>query len=170
MTKINSFNKAFIIKIQSLYDIENQLVIALPKLAKYSTNPDLKEGFEMHLEETKEHIKRLEKIFEMLDEKPHKTKVEGIRGIIDDSSWIMTADVEDNNLRDVMLASSARYAEHYEMAGYMSAILEAETLKMPEAVDLLTETLEEEQVADESLAECMKMCSMKVVDGNLIND
>ncbi len=152
MKKINDTESAFVIKIQALYDIERQLEKALPKLAKASTDPVLKKGFLSHLEETKEHSMRLEKIFSLLEEKPKKVTCEGIKGIIKDGDWVAKLDAP-SALKDSMLASAARYAEHYEMAGYMGAIEEAQNLGLDDAVELLEMTLEEEVAADEKLAE-----------------
>src|SRR4051812_43215246 len=79
----------FIIKLKSLYDVELQLIKALPKMAKNATNPDLKTGFLEHLEETKNHVKRLEDIFKTIDEKVGKTKTEAIRGLVTDAEWLI---------------------------------------------------------------------------------
>ena len=155
MTKIIDGTKAFFIKIQSLYDIEKQLEKALPKLAKASTDPELIEGFLAHLEETKVHSERLEKIFEMLDVSPKKMKCEGIRGIVEDGVWVTEVDAPES-LKDSMIAGAARYAEHYEMAGYISAIEEAAALGLDDAVELLTLTLTEEQQADKTLQRAQK--------------
>ena len=155
MAKVTTSSKAFLIKIQALYDIEKQLEKALPKMEKAATDPELKAGFKLHLKETKEHAKRLEKIFRMLDNKPRKTKSEGIRGIIADGEWVADVDAPEE-LADSMLASAARYAEHYEMAGYMSAIEEAKLLDLTEAETLLSETLAEEEKTDATLAVAMR--------------
>lgn len=155
MAKINSSNEAFLTKLQALYDIEGALLKALPKMEKAASDPNLKEGFRMHLDETQTHVERLEQIFEMMDSSPKKLKCEGIRGIIEDGEWVMkvTAPVP---IKDAMIASSARYAEHYEMAGYMSAIDHADMLGMNDAMALLSETLKEEEAADEKLKTAMR--------------
>ena len=155
MKKIQNTQEAFVLKIQSLYDIEKQLEKALPKLAKASSNQELKNGFLSHLEETKGHSERLEKIFEIIGEKPKKEKCEGIRGIIQDGDWVTKVN-STNELKDSMIAAAARYAEHYEMAGYMCAIKMAEELGMSEAADLLSQTLVEEEAADEKLANALE--------------
>lgn len=155
MTKIITPTDVFMLKLQALYDIEQQLEKALPKMAKAATDPELADGFMTHLEETKGHIDRLEQIFGMLDAKPKKTASEGIRGIIEDGTWVIQSDAPAA-IKDSMLASAARYAEHYEMAGYLSAIEEAGYLEFTDAVDLLTATLSEEQIADTKLAAALK--------------
>lgn len=137
-------------KIAALYDIEQVLVRALPKMAKVATDIDVKNGFTNHLEETKEHVKRLEKIFKLLDAKPKKLKCEGIRGIVLDGEWSIEH-LEKGTVLDVALIRAAEYAEHYEMAGYIAAIDWAKTLGLTEVVDLLKQTLEEEKTADDTL-------------------
>lgn len=155
MTKINHSQEAFVIKLRALYDIEQQLEKALPQLEEFATDPELKEGFSAHLEETRTHIERLEKIFGMLGEEPKKTSSEGIRGIIVDGGWVMSVDAPAE-IRDAMIASAARYAEHYEMAGYASAIVEAELLGLGEIEEILAETLAEEENADMLLEQAMR--------------
>lgn len=154
MPKIIDPIKAFVVKLQSLYDVEKALERALPKMEKAATHPDLKQGFRRHLAETKVHGERLERLFEALDVAPRKLKTEGIRGIIEDAAWVTKVDASAP-VKDAMLASAARYAEHYEMAGYLSAIAQANALGMTEAVIMLTKTLNEEMATDETLAAAM---------------
>ncbi len=155
MAKIKNPTDSFVLKMKTLYDIEKQLEVALPKMAKAATNPDLIEGFNMHLEETKMHSERLEKIFEMIEEKPEKHPSEAIRGIIADAAAIIDTDAPAA-LKDAMLAGAGRTAEHFEMACYMTAIEEADYLDLSDAVDLLEETLEEEEAADDKLTIALK--------------
>jgi ferritin-like metal-binding protein YciE len=155
MKKINDPQEAFVLKLQTLYDIETQLEKALPKMAKASADPELKEGFMMHLDETQEHSQRLEQIFAQLDSTPKKLKSEGIRGIIEDGEWIMKAEAPET-LKDAMIAGAARHAEHYEISGYLGAIEEARALGLDQAVELLSETLAEEENADRTLSEAVK--------------
>ncbi len=154
MPKIDNTSKAFVVKIQALYDIEMQLEKVLPKLARAANNPELKKIFLDHLEETKMHRDRLEQIFDMLDVDTKKTRSEGIRGIIEDGSWVMDVDAPIFT-KDSMLVGAARYAEHYEMAGYMSAIEEAKALGLLDIADLLSETLVEEENADKLLCKSL---------------
>jgi ferritin-like metal-binding protein YciE len=150
-TKIENLEDLFRLKITSLYDIESAIVGALPKMAKAATGPELKEALEMHLEETRSQVTRLEEIFTMLEMKPKKTKVEAIRGLIADADWIIKQKPSPG-LLDALIVASARYVEHYEMAGYMSAIAWAEHLGMTEATELLRATLEEENNAETKLS------------------
>lgn len=155
MTKITNSMKSFHLRVKTLYDIEKQLEIALPKMAEASTNPALKEGFMEHLEETKEQVRRLESIFEMIGQEPEKHQGQSIRGLISDGEEKIRADAS-NSMRDVMLAGAGRDVEHFEMACYMNAIEEARMLGMDDAVDMLELSLEEEVLADEKLSEAFE--------------
>lgn len=140
-----------LMKLQALYDIETQLVSALPKMAKKAMNEDLSEAFTEHLEETKVHVGRLDQAFDILDKKPKKLKCEGIRGIIEDAEWVLKK-IDDPAARDANTIAAAQYAEHYEMAGYQSAVEWAELLGFNDISELLRQTLEEEKTASDKLS------------------
>jgi ferritin-like metal-binding protein YciE len=137
-------------KMQALYDVEGEIIKTLPKMAKKASDPDLKEGFETHLEETKNQVKRLEKAFSLLGEKPKKLKSAGIRGIVADGAWVMTT-IKGSEAMDANLIAAAQYVEHYEIAGYGSAVEWAREMGHTEVADLLEETLEEEKATDKKL-------------------
>jgi len=141
-----------IAKLQALYDTENELIKALPKMARKADDPDLRASFEEHLEQTKEHVQRLEDAFSILEEKPKKLKGEAIRGLVNDASWVMQH-VKGAEALDANLIAAAQYAEHYEMAGYGSARQWAEELGQTEIVDLLQKTLDEEKETDQKLSD-----------------
>ncbi len=147
---IEGLPELFLLKIKALYDIESQLIKALPKMAKNSADPQLKAGFKEHLEETKQHAKRLEQIFATLKMKPQKTKVEAIAGLIKDAEWLIK-NVKGKQALDASLIAAAQYVEHYEMAGYGTAKEWALLLGNERAAELLEETLAEEKGADEKL-------------------
>src|ERR1700712_5930454 len=134
MAKITSPLQGFQLKIKTLYDVEQQLESALPKMAAAATDAELAEGFEMHLKETKEHSKRLEQIFKMIDAPAEKHPSEAIRGLISDGNEIAGLEAPAE-LRDAMLAGAARAVENYEMACYAGAIEEAKALDLSEAED-----------------------------------
>lgn len=139
-------------KMRALYDVENNLIKALPTMAKNASNEDLVAGFEEHLEQTKEHVARLEKAFKLLKEKPQKLKGEAIQGLIADAEWVIK-NVGGSAALDANLIAAAQYVEHYEIAGYGSALAWAREMGHDEVADLLEETLEEEKAADEKLNE-----------------
>lgn len=139
-----------ITKLSVLYDVENQLVKALPKMAKNASDPDLAAGFEEHLTQTKEHVRRLEKAFSLLEVKPKKVKSEAIRGLIDDAQWVIK-NVKGDEALDANLIAAAQYVEHYEIAGYGSACSWATNIGQTEVAGLLQETLDEEKATDKKL-------------------
>lgn len=145
-----SLRDVFVLKLQALYDVESELMDALPVMAKNATDEELKKTISEHLMETKMHLQRLITIFSMLDVKAKKAKSKGIRGIIDDAEWL-AANVMGATALDAALIGAAQYAEHYEMAGYASAMEWARLLGLTDAVPLLNSTLEEEKSASDKL-------------------
>jgi ferritin-like metal-binding protein YciE len=148
--KNSNLKDLLINKLKVLYDVESELVKALPKMVKASSDPELREGFNGHLAETKNHVQRLEKIFSILEEKPAKLKSEAIRGLIADTEWVIK-NVKPENAKDANLARAAQYVEHYEMAGYIGAMSWAQELGQNEIASLMSETYEEEKSGDEAL-------------------
>jgi ferritin-like metal-binding protein YciE len=147
---VNTLRDALVEEIKDLYNAERQLTKALPKLAKAACNDELRAAFESHLEETEEHITRLERVFELLDEKPRGKHCAGIAGIIEEGNDTIQEDMEDAVL-DACLIAGAQRAEHYEIGAYGTAIAWAEALDLSEVCDILNETLAEEKAADEKL-------------------
>ena len=147
---IMTLQDLLITKLQVLYDVENQLVKALPKMAKNASDSDLSASFEEHLKQTKGHVERLEKAFKLLDIKPKKMKSEAIRGLVEDAEWVIE-NVQGDEALDANLIAAAQYVEHYEIAGYGSAQSWASEMGHAEVSDLLQETLDEEKAADKKL-------------------
>jgi ferritin-like metal-binding protein YciE len=137
-------------EIKDLYHAEKQLTKALPKLAKAATNEDLREAFEMHLEETQEQISRLEEVFESLGEKVKAKPCAGMAGIIEEGNETMQEDAE-GAVMDAALIAAAQRAEHYEIGAYGTCIEWARLMGHTEVVALLEQTLEEEKAADKKL-------------------
>jgi ferritin-like metal-binding protein YciE len=148
----HTLSDLLVIKLRSLYDIEQQLVEALPAMATAATDKELKAGFKKHLTETKNQVKRLKAAFKLLKEKPEAMKVDAIRGLVKDANWTIK-NVKGPEALDAALIAAAQYIEHYEMAGYMSAIDWAQEAGHSDVAKLLEETLEEEVNADEALAD-----------------
>jgi len=139
-------------ELKDLYHAENQLVKALPKMAKAATSEALRQGFEEHLEQTKEHVQRLERIFKALDESPKGKKCVGMEGLLKEGSEVMEEDFEDAVL-DAALIGAAQRVEHYEIAAYGTVCAFANILGETQQASLLQETLEEEKKTDEKLTE-----------------
>jgi ferritin-like metal-binding protein YciE len=142
----------YIDKLKDIYSAENQLVKALPKMAKAASSDELRQGFEEHLEQTKEHVQRLEKIFQALGESPKGKKCKGMEGLVAEGAEVMEEDFE-GSLMDAALIGAAQRVEHYEIAAYGTVCAFAEELGETEQSSLLTETLEEEKETDEKLTQ-----------------
>jgi ferritin-like metal-binding protein YciE len=136
-------------ELRDLFNAENQLVKALPKLAKAATSADLKAGFEEHLEQTKGHVERLEAIFKSLGEDPKGKKCKGMEGLVEEGSEAI--EEYEGSVRDVALIGAAQRVEHYEMAGYGTIIALAGELGEDKHAGLLEKTLEEEKETDAKL-------------------
>ena len=145
----------YIDELKDLYNAENQLVKALPKMAKAASSDELKQGFEEHLQQTRGHVQRLEKIFKSLDENPKGKKCAGMEGLVKEGSEVMEEDF-DGALMDAALIGAAQRVEHYEIAAYGTASEFARILGESEHVTLLEETLQEEKETDEKLTELAK--------------
>jgi ferritin-like metal-binding protein YciE len=147
----DNLREALVEEIKDLFNAEKQLVKALPKMAKGAESDELREAFENHLEETEGQVTRLERVFELLDEKPRGKHCAGMAGIVEEGSEKLQEDMEGSVL-DACLIASAQKVEHYEISAYGSAIAWAEALGLNEVCDLLNETLAEEKAADEKLS------------------
>lgn len=145
-----SMRQLYIDELRDLYNAETQLVKALPKMAKASSNSELRQGFEEHLRQTSEHVSRLEQIFEMLDEKPTGKKCLGMDGLVKEAAETMKEGYEDA-VMDAAIIGAAQRVEHYEIAGYGTVRTLAELLGEDEHVNLLEQTLEQEKQTDEKL-------------------
>ncbi|MEO6875247.1 MAG: ferritin-like domain-containing protein, partial [Opitutaceae bacterium] len=139
-------------ELQDLYNAENQLLKALPKMAKAAVNPKLKAGFLTHLEETKGQVQRLVKAFKLLD-KPVKGKLcHAMKGLIEEGAEA----IEENDpslVRDAQLIGAAQRVEHYEMAAYGTVRAIAEVLGHDDVAKLAQQTLDEEGATDKKLTE-----------------
>jgi ferritin-like metal-binding protein YciE len=149
--KLESLQEIFVEELKDLYSAENQIIKALPKMIKAASSKELRAAFESHLLETKEHVKRLETIFEELEEKPKGKTCKGMEGLLKEGAELMEEDAEPEVL-DVGLIAAAQRVEHYEIAGYGCVRTYAELLGHQEAVNLLEETLNEEKSADQKLS------------------
>jgi ferritin-like metal-binding protein YciE len=130
-------------ELRDMYSAENQLIKALPKLAKGAIDPRLKQLFAAHLEETKGQVERLKKVFQELDEKPTGQHCNGMEGVIEEGKDALEKDEEGASFDSGLIGAALR-TEHYEIAGYEACISMATTLGMPKIVKLLTANLKEE--------------------------
>ena len=153
MATVDSLKSLLVEQVKDLYDAEKRLTKAIPKLAKASTNEELQTALQEHLDETETQVSRLEQVFELLDERPKAKPCEGMKGLIEEGDEHAKEDYDDDDLRDAMIIGSAQRVEHYEIAGYGTAIAHARLLGLDDVVELLESTLEEEKAADVKLTE-----------------
>ena len=148
--KGHALRELFVEELRDLYDAENRLVKAIPKMAKAVNSTELRSGFEHHLEQTKGHVGRLRQIFDSLDEKPTGNKCAAMVGIIQEGDDLMAEDFE-SNVMDAAVISAAQRVEHYEIAAYGCLRAWAEILGEDAAAELLDKTLTEEKETDAKL-------------------
>ncbi|MGB7309046.1 MAG: ferritin-like domain-containing protein [Candidatus Acidiferrales bacterium] len=161
--KTNRLKHLYVEELKDLYNAENQLVKALPKMAKASTSEDLREGFEEHLEQTKEHVARLEKIFKSIGESPRGKKCKGMEGLVKEGAEMIEEDPDPEEL-DAGLISAAQRVEHYEMAGYGCVSTYAKLLGDDHAASLLRQTLEEEKETDRKLTQLSSRINLEAAN------
>ena len=148
--KIANLNDLFLHELKDIYDAEHQLVAALPKLANAAKDPELVEAFQNHLEQTREHVTRLETVFQELGEEPERVTCRGMKGLLDEGERLLREDAGDE-VRDAALIGAAQRVEHYEIAAYGTLRVWALTAGLDRAVEQLEATLAEENAADKTL-------------------
>jgi ferritin-like metal-binding protein YciE len=147
---LDNIHELFVVSLKDLYSGEKQLVSALPKMAKGATSENLRKGFEEHLKETEGQVQRLEQIADLLEINLGGNKCEAMAGLITEGSEFLGIEGSPSVI-DLGLIGAAQKVEHYEIAGYLSAMALAEMMGHEEAADLLGQTLEEEIRTDEKL-------------------
>jgi len=147
---LETLKELYVNELRDLYNAENQLLKALPKMAKGASSDELKEAFEKHLEQTQGHVQRLEEVFEELGEKTTGKTCKAMKGLIEEGSEVLKADGEDSVL-DAAIIVAAQKVEHYEIASYGSVRTFAQLLGQDKSAELLQQTLDEESEANELL-------------------
>lgn len=147
---IKTMDDLFVHQLQDIYYAEKQLVKALPKMAEKATDPQLKQGFLSHLEETKGQVARLEQVFKMHGAEAKAVNCPAIDGIIKEADEV-AGEVEDKSVLDAALINAAQAAEHYEITRYGSLIAWAKQLGRNDCATVLQKTLDEEKAADKKL-------------------
>ncbi len=150
--KLNTLDDLLHHELKDLYSAENQLVKALPKMAKAAHHEELRAGFEEHLEQTKVHVERLDQAAEILGIKLTGHKCKAMEGLIKEGGEMISEDAEDT-VKDAGLVGAAQRVEHYEIAGYGVAIALAKQQGHDDIADLLHQTLEEEKATDAKLTQ-----------------
>ncbi len=152
MAVTKGFNELILAFMQDIYYAERQILKALPKMAKATSHPQLRDAFTQHREETQGQVERLQKAFEVLGKRARGATCEAINGLIEETDEVIE-EFPEGDVRDAGLAACAQAVEHYEIARYGALIAWARTAGQKEIVSLLEETLAEEQKADTLLNE-----------------
>jgi len=148
--KLDTLKTLYIDELRDLYNAENQLIKALPKMAKAASSEELQDAIEKHLEQTKTHVERLEEVFEEIGEKPKGKTCKAMKGLIEEGSEILHEDGEESVI-DAGIIVAAQKVEHYEIASYGSVRTFAQLLGKDSSAELLQTTLDEESEANELL-------------------
>ena len=149
---MQSLQDLYVDELKDLYSAEHQILKALPKMAKAATAPELKNAFNRHLEQTRQQVERLERIFKDMGKTPRGKKCIGMEGLIEEGNE-MVKEKADPAVKDAGLISAAQRVEHYEMAGYGTVRTYAQLLGFSDAAQALQQTLNEEGDTDHKLTE-----------------
>lgn len=145
--------KFFLDQLKDIYYVEQQLLKALPEMGKACTTEELEDAFEQHLQQTKRHVKRLDKVFQLIGSTASAKKCEAIDGLITEARQIIRETKEGSMTRDAALIIAAQKVEHYEIASYGGLVQLALTMDLHRAADLLEKTLQEEDQTDRELTD-----------------
>jgi ferritin-like metal-binding protein YciE len=148
--KLQSLDDLFFEQLRDIFDAEKQIIKALPKMAKAAEAEELRAAFEEHLDQTRGHLERLERIFDLLGKKARGKSCQAMEGLIAEGEDILDADA-DPMVRDAGLIAAAQRIEHYEMAAYGCLHSWAQQLNNAKAAELIEETLREEKETDQKL-------------------
>ena len=159
-----TLEELFVDEIKDLFDAEKQLTKALPKMAKAAGNDALREAFESHLEETKEHVKRLEDVLTKLEKPVRGKKCKAMTGLVEEGADLIEEDAEPTAL-DAGLICAAQKVEHYEIASYGTLCNWARTLGHDDVAQILDKTLAEEKAADDKLTEIAASLNTEAAHG-----
>jgi ferritin-like metal-binding protein YciE len=149
----SQLEKFFVNALKDIYWAEKHLTKALPKMQKAATSEELQQAIEEHLNQTKEHVNRLEQVFDQLGEKAQAKKCEAMEGLTKEGDTVVEETEDGTSTRDVGIIVSAQKVEHYEISAYGSLITLAKTMGQDEIADILAQTLEEEKEADQLLTQ-----------------
>jgi ferritin-like metal-binding protein YciE len=147
---IKDMDDLFVHQLKDIYYAENRIVATLPKMIEKATTPELKQGFQIHLNETKGQIQRLDKVFDLHGVAPDSVKCPAIDGIIKEADEV-AGEIDNKNVLDAALIAAAQAVEHYEITRYGTLIAWAKELGANECADLLRQTLDEERATDKKL-------------------
>ncbi|GLS36463.1 YciE/YciF family protein [Mesorhizobium tianshanense] len=149
---IRTLDDLFVHTLRDIYYAEKQIERALPKMIDKATNPQLKAGLEKHLDQTKGHIERVEKVFELHGVRAKTVNCPAIDGILEEADEV-SGDIDDKDVLDAALIASAQAVEHYEITRYGTLIAWAKQLGRSDCANVLANNIKEEQATDRKLTE-----------------
>jgi ferritin-like metal-binding protein YciE len=161
--ELSSLEDLLVEELKDLYSAENQLLKAIPKMAKAATSKALKSGFEKHLKQTEGHVERLEQVCELFDVSPKGKKCKAMEGLIEEGGDVIKEDAEPE-VKDAALIAAAQRVEHYEIAGYGCVRTYAKLLGNDKAARLLQQTLDEEGDTDKALTKLAETINVEAED------
>lgn len=150
---MNSLKELYVEQLRDLYSAEGQLLQALPKMAEAVSHDELRNSMQMHLEQTRQHEKRLKQLFQDLGESPDGHECKAMKGLIEEGQELLSKKGSDPDVLDAGIIAAAQRIEHYEIAGYGTVRTYAETLGESDAVRTLQQTLDEEGQTDKMLTQ-----------------
>jgi ferritin-like metal-binding protein YciE len=167
--KLETLRDLYVEQLEDLYDAEQQLTKALPKMAKTAHSPKLKSAFENHVRQTEGHVQRLEQVFGFLNKKAKAKTCKAMKGLVEEGND-MVKEKADADVKDAGLIAAAQRVEHYEIAAYGTVRTYAQILGQREAVQLLQQTLDEEGEADKLLTQiAMSSINLEAASGTTTN-
>jgi len=149
---IKSMDDLFVHTLRDIYYAENQILKSLPDMIEKAANPKLKQGFQAHLNETKNHVKRLEQVFQLEGQSVKSVDCPAIDGILEEADDVI-GDVDDKNVLDAAMIAAAQAVEHYEITRYGALIAWAKQLGRNDCAKILEQTLQEEKATDKKLTD-----------------
>jgi ferritin-like metal-binding protein YciE len=149
---IKNMDDLFVHTLRDIYYAEKQIVKSLPEMIDKANNAQLKQGFQTHLRESENHVKRLEQVFELIGKKTQGVDCPAIDGIIEEAEDVV-GEVQNKSVLDAALIAAAQAVEHYEMTRYGTLIAWAKQLGRNDAATILNQTLDEEKATDKKLTE-----------------
>lgn len=150
--KLETLRDLLVEEMQDIYDAEHQIIEALPKMKRAAHADKLKQSFQEHLDVTRQHVSRLEQIFEMMEQKPKRKACKAMKGLIKEGEDMIEEEA-DRDVKDAGLIAAAQRVEHYEIAAYGTAMAYAKQIGLDQAIQLMSQTLDEEKMTDEKLTQ-----------------
>jgi ferritin-like metal-binding protein YciE len=162
---LQTLQDVFVDQLKDMYNAENQILKALPKMAKTASSPDLKQAFEEHLEQTRTHVERLDQVLQMIEETAKGKKCKGMEGLLEEGKETLEMKREATPAAlDAAIIAGAQRVEHYEIAVYGTLCAHAKQLGLRDAMELLNKTLLEEEQTDERLSEIAGQVNLQAAD------